>query len=267
MERGEWREESGERNSLAQSEKRRAKPKIIWTTWLQGENEAPKVMKACWRSWRRHLPDYELRIVTLDNHRQWADLPEELIEKYRRGIMPPALLSDVLRLDLLTRHGGTWIDGTVLCTGFAAERLQRQWAAVEASPLCLFRYFEQGRKEATGLSTWFISASPGHAVLTAARNMLVAYWRDYNCTLNYYLPHLFISAALDRHPHAVATMPRLNSRFSLLLGAALTSPFDAEAWRDLTDHVAFHKLNFRKVTAEAQAPGTYCSFLLEGEGE
>ena len=233
------------------------KKRLVWTTWLQGEDKAPELMKVCWDSWRRHLPDYALRIITMENLSQWTVLPDWFVEKYRRGIIPPALFSDVMRLDLLVRHGGTWIDGTVLCTGFPTERLQKKWAEIEASELCLFRYYQRGRKEPVGISTWFISARQGNAALATARDMMLAYWRDYNCTVDYYLPHLCIGTALNRMPALVAAMPRCNSTHSVLLGASLGKDFDEAAWKDLTDHVSFHKLNFRKSEEVARNPYSY----------
>lgn len=241
------------------------KSKVLWTCWLQGEDETPALMKACWNSWRRHLPEYEVRIVTMENYEQWASLPDWLVEKYRKGIVPPALFSNVLRLDLLVRHGGTWLDGTVLCTGFRTERLQRQLADVEASELCLFRYFQQGRKEAVGLSNWFISATSGNAVLAAVRDALLAYWADYNRTVDYYICHLFLGTLLSQHPDIAAAMPRCNSTHSVLLSAALSRDFDEAAWQDLTAHVSFHKLNFRKASEAARNPQSYYHHIMKSE--
>ena len=241
------------------------KPRVIWTTWLQGEDKAPEMMKVGWNSWRRYLPDYELRIITMENLSQWTILPDWFVEKYRKGIVPPALFSDVMRLDLLVRHGGTWMDGTVLCTGFPTERLQRKWEEIEASKLCLFRYFQRGRKEPVGMSTWFISARQGNAALATARDMMLAYWCDYNCTVDYYLPHLCIGAALNRMPALVAAMPRCNNTHSVLLGASLGRDFDKAAWKDLTDHVSFHKLNFRKSEEAALNPRSYYNFIVKYE--
>lgn len=219
----------------------------------------------CWSSWRRHLPGYELRIVTMENFAQWTELPDWLVEKYRRGIIPPALFSDVMRLDLLVRHGGTWMDATVLCTGFPTERRQQQWTQIEASELCLFRYYRRGQKEPVDLSNWFISARPGHAVLAIVRDMLMDYWSRYDCTVDYYICHLFLGAVLQRFPLIAATMPRCNSTYSILLGDALASDYDEAAWRELTDHVSLHKLNFRKADAAARnARSYYCKIFKEG---
>ena len=112
------------------------------------------------------------------------------------------------------------------------------------------------------MSTWFISARPGNAVLATARDMMLAYWRDYDCAVDYYLPHLCIGAALQRRSDLIAAMPRCNSTHSTMLGGALGRDFDEAAWKDLTEHVAFHKLNFRKADEAAQNPHSYYNRII-----
>lgn len=244
------------------NEKTGEKPKVIWTCWLQGGDEAPELVKACWTSVRKALPDYELRIVTAENYEEWMALPEHVTRKYRRGIIPPASFSDILRLMLLVRYGGTWLDASVLCTGFPNRGLRERWEEIVASDLCLFRYFKRGSGEVEGLSNWFISARKGNAALAAVCDGLCAYWADHDCTVDYYICHLFLGALLKKHPEIAAAMPRENSRHSLLLGRALAQRFDGKAWEELLEHVSIHKLNFRKAAAAERIADSYCRHIL-----
>lgn len=63
-------------------------PKIIWTAWLQGLDNAPDMVKACLESQRQHFPGYDVRVLDADNYHQWVDLPEYIEEKYRKGLIP-----------------------------------------------------------------------------------------------------------------------------------------------------------------------------------
>ena len=97
-------------------------PKIVWWCWLQGLDNAPDIVKACLRSLQRHLPkDYEIRIIDEHNWKEWVTLPQYIVEKRSAGRIPAALFSDLLRLELLIKYGGTWIDATVLCTGVGSK--------------------------------------------------------------------------------------------------------------------------------------------------
>ena len=226
-------------------------PKIVWTCWLQGEDKAPALVKACIHSQHRHLKGYEHRMLTLENYTEWITLPPEVVSKYKRGIVPAANFSDLIRLAVLRDYGGVWLDATVFCTGMDHERLASRWQAVEHSRLTLFRYYPQGSRVAVGLSTWFVAARKGSPLLSDVLEALLAYWHDYDCLVDYYIMHLFLATALERNPFLFAGMPRENSRHSLLLAEALHRTYDEARWQDLVEHVSFHKLNYRKQACTA----------------
>ena len=222
-------------------------PKILWFSWLQGIENVPELVKACLASQKKHLSDYDFRIVDLDNYRQWVDLPEYVIKKYRKGLIPPASFSDLLRLSLLKKYGGVWMDASVYCSGFGNDKLRERWNRIMGSELTVFRYFKRGCKNPCGLSTWFFAAVPNHVVISSVLDMLLAYWKDYDCLVDYYIIHLFLGLALREFPEVVENMPRENSYHSLLLGNALGRTYREEDWKELIEHVSIHKLNYRKV--------------------
>ena len=235
--------------------------RIIWSAWLQGLDNAPEMVNVCLESHQKHLPGYEFRVLDMENYRQWVELPEWVEEKYARGMIPAALFSDVLRVAVLKRYGGVWMDASVLCTGFDNQQLQKQWTEVENSRFAVFRYYRKGDRYPSGLSNWFIAATPDNVVLTSVYDMLTAYWRDYDCTIDYYMMHLFISCALKAFPEMERGMPKLNSRYSFFLGDALSRTYSQEAWQELVDHVAIHKLNYRKAEEAQKNPLSYYNFI------
>ncbi len=237
-------------------------PKIIWSAWLQGIDRAPDMVKACLESQRRHLPGYDMRVLDMDNYRQWVDLPEDIVRKYSQGRIPPASFSDLLRLAVLKKYGGIWMDATVYCSGFGNGHLADRWQRIMQGELTLFRYFRKGAAQPVGLSTWFVAAVPGQRNVAAVLDMLLAYWRDYDCLVDYYIIHLFMGLSLRRFPEVAARMPRENSFHSLLLGRALAKDYNAEKWDDLVAHVSIHKLNYRKAAEASKNQNGYYWHLL-----
>ncbi len=240
-------------------------PKIIWTAWLQGLDHAPEMVKACVASQRAHFLGYEVRVLDLDNYRQWVDLPEEIEDKYRRGRIPPASFSDLLRLAALRKYGGIWMDATVYCSGFGNDALTARWQRVMRSELTLFRYFRKGEAQSIGLSTWFVAAVPQQRNVAAVLDMLLAYWHDYDCLVDYYIIHLFMGMSLRRFPEVAGRMPRENSFHSLLLGRALGKEFKENDWNELVAHVSLHKLNYRKAAEASKNPKGYYWRIVRGE--
>ena len=80
-------------------------PKLVWGGWLQGEGNAPAIVKACLNSLRKNLPsEYEIIVINEKNWNEWVLLPEYIVEKRQKGHIPSALFSDLLRLELLIKY-------------------------------------------------------------------------------------------------------------------------------------------------------------------
>ena len=203
------------------------------------------------------MQDYEHRVLTLENYHKWVEVPEYIEKKFRKGRIPRALFTDLLRLAVLKKYGGVWLDASVLFTGFENEKLLNRWHKIEQSELTIYRNFQRGRKEPVGLSNWFIAAQPNEFVISIVLDMLLAYWKDYNCTVDYYIMHLFISMALNAVPSIAENMPRENSYHSIMLGNVLAKDYNEDWWNDIKAHVFLHKLNYRKANEAAKNPHSF----------
>ena len=238
-------------------------PKIVWFSWLQGIDQAPDLVKVCLASQRKHLPDYEFRVLDLSNYQEWVELPEYVVRKYKKGLIPAASFSDLLRLAVLLKYGGVWMDASVFCSGFGNEKLQERWDRIMRSELTVFRYFRRGVRTPVGLSNWFIAAVPNQIIVSSIFDIILAYWKDYDCLVDYYIFHLFLGLSLREFPWIEARMSRENSYHSILLGDALGRTFRQEEWKDLIDHVSIHKLNYRKIDEVCKNPKGYYWHILK----
>lgn len=223
-------------------------PKVIWWCWLQGIESAPSIVRACYNSLVHGewfiVNGYIVKVIDAKNWKEYIELPEYIVKKWEKKQIPPALFSDLLRLQLLIEHGGTWIDSTVLCTGFNGSRGQGFKNYLDAD-LFLFQYTPEGTTNNISISNWFISAHSNNEVLMTLRDMLFAYWEDYNCTLDYYIFHLFFTMVAKEYPVQIAAMPYGYSMNSLLLLHHWGETFEQKKWNRLIENVCFHKLAFR----------------------
>jgi mannosyltransferase OCH1-like enzyme len=84
-------------------------PRVFHQIWL-GPDPFPRDFVEYQRSWSRHHPNWALRLWTED------DLPEDLERKEIYELLRrPAERSDMLRLELLSRHGGVYVDADFEC--------------------------------------------------------------------------------------------------------------------------------------------------------
>jgi len=211
----------------------------VWVCWLQGFEAAPELVKTCVASMRKYLTDRELVLVTYENYKEYAQMPDDIVEKYEKGVMPAALFTDLLRLELLIGHGGTWMDASMLCTGSHYPK--------EIMDCDLFMYQTIVKGDATfhGASNWFITACTQNALLMVLRDVLTEYWRDYDCTLNYYMFHDFFYEIAKHFPEEIAAMPRKNRLLPLMMLERKEDMTDREQRQELKKRCCFHKLNYR----------------------
>ncbi|MBR1402227.1 MAG: hypothetical protein IJ562_11735 [Prevotella sp.] len=218
----------------------------VWFCWLQGMEQAPDLVKACHRSIVSNLPDRDVTVITSQNYSDYVTLPHFVEEKYRRDIIPPAMFADLIRLELLTRYGGTWMDATVLCTG------RRYPKKVMDGNLFMMQY-RDSRGQLVGYSNWFITSVTNHPILSVLRELLYQYWNDYDCVLEYYIFHLFFGEISRSFPEEIAAMPRNNNYLTLQLGHRISDLYDDKWMEQLLVSCCFHKLNYRltkKVTCD-----------------
>lgn len=251
-------------------------PKVIWWCWLQGIGNAPSIVKACFNSLKQ-LTGYSLVVIDNSNWREYVELPGYIVKKWEKKQIPPALFSDLLRLELLIKYGGIWIDSTVLCTGFKEFNGLSSSSGSTSSPsvqefkryldadLFLFQYTKQGSIPVS-ISNWFISACSNNEVLMVLREMLYAYWKDYDCVLDYYIFHLFFAMISKEYPEQMAAMPYGQSQNSLVLLHHWGEKFSQKKWDKLTENVCFHKLAFRIGDEVKSNKENYYYHILEAYG-
>ena len=93
----------------------------IWICWWQGVENAPEIVKACVDSIKRNAGNCEVICITEDNYREYVLFPDYVEKKREAGIISKTISSDLLRMCILARYGGIWIDSTFFCTGCCFE--------------------------------------------------------------------------------------------------------------------------------------------------
>lgn len=222
----------------------------VWFCWLQGLDQAPDVVKMCYASLKRHLKDREIIILTNENMFDYVSFPEHIMEKYRKGILDHTRLSDLARLELLIKYGGSWIDSTVFCTSSEYPK------EILDSDLFVYQLVRSNYSGFAGLSNWFITASTNNRLLLILREMHYEYWKRYNCVVDYFFFHLFFVMIAKEYPEEVEKIPKYSNSWPLMLGKRLADDYEEEWMQKLCQRTCFHKLSYR-LKGHPDRPGTF----------
>ncbi|MGV3090468.1 capsular polysaccharide synthesis protein [Lactiplantibacillus argentoratensis] len=90
--------------------------KILWTAWLQGEDEQPVTIQKTISSMEKHSKEYKLNVITLSNLSDYLDVDESIMKLYKNQKISAAHFTDYIRVALLKKYGGVWLDASAYMT-------------------------------------------------------------------------------------------------------------------------------------------------------
>ncbi|MGX7074335.1 capsular polysaccharide synthesis protein [Falseniella ignava] len=229
----------------------------IWICWFQGLDAAPHVVQECIASVREYLADREVIVLTDKNYHQYVTFPDHIKEKIDQGIISKTHLSDLLRLELLTKYGGTWIDGTVFCSSSDIPVYMLD------SDLFLFQNLKPGLDgQALAISTWFMTAAKlHHPLLELTKDLLYLYWEKNNTMVDYFLIHHFFQLSIEEFPEYWSKVVPFNNSTPHILQLRLFEEFDEEMYDYILEQTPFHKLTYKFEDEKSSIPNTYYKHL------
>lgn len=146
--------------SLAtQSEMKNGVPKKIWMYWNTSLEDSPDVVKLSVESWRKMNPDYDVCLLNDDNIEKELGFDFFSAFDLCRIRLTMAMKADVLRLYLLSKYGGIWVDATVFCF----EPLD-DWLLEDMGNFDFFTFRHEG-EPSRPVEAWFIASIKGCEVI------------------------------------------------------------------------------------------------------
>ena len=229
----------------------------IFSIWLQGEDRAPKIVKSCWESIRRHS-EKELVVLDADSINQWIDLPEDFLNRWRSGKIKACHVADLCRVELLWKYGGYWMDVTDYMCHPIPEFIDRE-------PFFMYMSDEGWN---FFIQNCFIRSYAHHPIMGAWREIIRAYWKQHSRAFDYFLPHrLFRHMVLRdaRISEMFSKMPQIcHDCIHFLWWNYRDKPFDERIFREITSEGAFQKLEYNSLSARKPRPGTFADYVVNG---
>lgn len=87
-------------------------PNIIWTFW--DTEELPSFINQCVKSWEKHNPHFKVNVINKKNLYDYLDKDEADYIINWKHIDNVQKLADLIRLKLLLKYGGVWLDASIV---------------------------------------------------------------------------------------------------------------------------------------------------------
>ena len=194
----------------------------IYWCWLQGINNAPDLYKAAFNSIKNKCTNHNIIIINKTNLFDYVKFPDYILEKYQKKIIDNTHFSDLLRLELLIKYGGTWIDASVLVTKYNEIFFKKD--------LFFFR------------TNWFITSEKENPVLKTTRDLLYEYWRKENYLCHYFIFHLLFNFAYNKYISDYLQMPNFSNIPVHYMQKQLTYRFNITLFTNILNEASIHKL-------------------------
>ncbi len=227
-------------------------PKIIWTCWWQGKENLPPVVKHCIESIRRYCPDYELRVITSENMEQYVKLPDYIMQKHRKGYIPNAHFADILRLVLLSKYGGIWMDSTVFLTAPLSD-------IILSAPFFAFHCHEQYQ-----FQIWFIKAAPNNILVHNLQKLLLEYWKYENRVIHYFFGYALFDLMVENNAECARQWAQTPLIYDdcYELANNFFEPYTEQKWAEIKAKTFIHKLSWKYKKEPAE--NSFLTCLLNG---
>lgn len=206
----------------------------VWLCWLQGEENAPQIVKRCIDSIREFFSDRTVILITESNMFDYVKIPEFILAKWKEGKISNTHFSDILRLELLIKYGGIWIDATIYCT---KENKKSEYFSKHS--LFLYSHTDKYRL----IRSWFIIAESNNRLLRATRELLFQYHKEHDIIINYFIFHYFFHLSCNEFIEDWEKVYTLN--VTLDWKQLLFERYNDKNWRYFLECTNLHKLTYK----------------------
>ncbi|MCH5229350.1 MAG: hypothetical protein J1F12_05070 [Muribaculaceae bacterium] len=229
----------------------------IFSIWWQGEENAPKIVKICFERLRNL---YKEKFIVLDdsNIRQWVKLPDFVWEKWEKGQILRANMSDICRIALLLQHGGMWFDATDYLTSEVPE-----W--IEKCDVFLYIAGERFTPEKF-VQICFIRGKKNNPLLKLWLDFILKYWEEEDFIIDYFL-HQFMLRFLVENNKEVAelfySMPQVSQTPThLLWHLHKNDNYSETLYQDCTKDTFFQKTCHKASEATFPKEGSVADYIV-----
>ena len=173
----------------------------IWLCWWQGEDSMSPLVRECCARIKRFNPNKQVIVITENNMGQYVTFPEYILEKYQKGIISKTHMSDILRVELLARYGGAWMDATIYTFSSIPERFYEKTLYTGK---CKYNKKDYNVSRNRWTSYFWVSPWPEHVLFRFLSDFWQTYWKKHNTLIEYFL----IDYVIDLGYHTIPSIKK-----------------------------------------------------------
>ena len=232
----------------------------IWIMWWQGEENAPELVRMCINSIKKNANGANVIIITEKNYREYADIPDYIIEKHKKGIISFAQLSDIMRVFLIAKNGGLWLDATIYVSRpIPASYFEKSLFSLHTT------YKKTPFVQNDRIHCFVLGGLKQSCIFQYIKDFLSTYWKENDVIIDYYLLDYSIMLAYWNISWVKDLIDNLEYTSEGLydLVRILNKPYDKNKLDNILQNNIFSKLVWnQKLSKRTNKQQTIYDFLL-----
>jgi glycosyltransferase involved in cell wall biosynthesis len=220
------------------TEENDAIPKIIWICWWDGVEEMPEIVKICYNSVVKHAGEYKVILINKNNFNDFVSISDHITHKLNSGIITLAHFTDILRMYLLFKHGGLWLDATIFVSNTIDINMP------------FFTIKRAEKNEHVYMGRWSTYCFGGRKQNIFSGFMIKfydEYYKKENVLIDYFLFDYIISIAYNYFPQIKKMFDAIpcNNNDVHKIQRGFNEEYTEEYMNKILAHTTFHKLSWK----------------------
>lgn len=214
----------------------------IWVFWYQGEESMPEIVKLCYKSICINSNGHPVYLLTKDNIINYINIPDYIWKLVESGSMTYTHLSDILRINLLYKYGGLWMDSTLFVTApIVTDRFGSLFYSIKNKP------HVKGTISNYRWASFFLYARKGSLAFKVFRDLFYIYTKENSTMIDYFLIDYFFDLLYKKNEvfrKEVDSIPCTNPELHFLIGE-LNNPYNSDIFKKYLSETSVFKFNYR----------------------
>ena len=238
--------------------------KIIWTLWMQGYENAPELVKSTIDSIRKfaELNNFQFILLEENTIEKYVVFPKLIKEKMDLGVIDYTKISDILRVSLLAKYGGTWVDATIyMKEEFDSSLLLQNYYTIKTGGI-------EDYSPNISNNRWkgfFLSGNS--SLFSFTRDFFFEYYSRYDIAVDYLLIDYIFDIAYKYDEKIKNQMLELEKSNPNLfwLESHLGDEFDQKVWDNITETTKAFKTTYKLFGKIKSNKNNFYSKLIDGK--
>ncbi|MBE6443118.1 MAG: hypothetical protein E7020_00425 [Alphaproteobacteria bacterium] len=193
---------------------------------------------------------------------KYVEIPDFIMEKRNKGLIGDAHFSDYIRLCLLYKYGGTWIDATILMTDKMPNYVY------DSDFFCFHTNLNilGGAEIVVACNSFFSCKKPGNPIVWYMLQFLNEYWKNEDIAIHYSFFHVIMQLVVSKNElckQEWKKSPYYSETPFHVLQSELFEPYSQKRWKQIVDMSPLHKLSRVFLYDKDKHKGSYLEYIIK----